>query len=178
MPKNKTEKNRNYAYSLVEILIVIGIFAIFLMIVTQSVVLTLRGSKKSESVVNVKEELEYASNSIERNLSSARTVTCTGNPQEIQYVSRYGTQGTYSCLDIGGSDPRIASSSASTTGTDTYRITSSKISITSCTFSCVAESGGTSIVFNISGSARGIGDAEGATYSTSKKVFLEFSERK
>jgi prepilin-type N-terminal cleavage/methylation domain-containing protein len=174
MPKDKTGKNRNYAYSLIEILIVIGIFAIFLMIVTQSIVLTLRGSKKSESVVNVKEELEYASNTIERNLASAQKVTCTGNPQEIQYISRYGPQGTFSCLDISGADPRIASSSGATT----YRLTSNKISITACNFTCTTESGGTSIVFNISGNARGLKSVEGATYSTSKKVFLEFSERK
>ena len=166
--------NKIRAYSLIEILMVIGIFSVFLIVVTQSIVLTLRGSKKSESVVNVKEELEYTASSIERNLASARTITCTANPHEIQYVSRYGTQAAYSWLEVGGADPRIASSSGATT----YRLTSNKISITYCSFTCSAESGGVGVVVDVTGSSRGVSGVEGASYSTSRKIFLEFNERK
>ena len=169
-----------YGYSIIEILIVIGIFAVFSIIATQSVIITLRGSKKSESVVNVKEELDYASTVIERGLQSAKTITTPTLPcnasglTEIRYKSRYqDVIGIFTCPGAGYMDPYIASSSAG----KTYRLTSTKINFISCSFSCLTESGRTTVGFDVTGSARGISGVEGATYSASRRIYIQQSIR-
>lgn len=73
--KRKLINNDRSGYSLIEILIVIGIFAVLSVVSTQAVLLSLRGAKKSESIVNVKEELDYASDIISRQLQSALTIS-------------------------------------------------------------------------------------------------------
>ena len=67
--------------SLLEILVVVAIFSILGVIVTRSVLLTLRGSKKSESQVKVRENVNYALAVIERQLRNADSiVTCPNDP--------------------------------------------------------------------------------------------------
>jgi prepilin-type N-terminal cleavage/methylation domain-containing protein len=175
------KKQLSFGYSLIEIMIVIGIFAVFSIIATESIILTLRSSKKSESTVNVKEELDYASTIIERSLQSAKTITTPSLPcsdsnlSEIQFKSRYNDIiGKFTCVNIGGTDPYIASSSGAT---DIYRMTSGKIDIRACSFSCLTESDKTTVEFNVTGSARGITGVEGSSYSTSRRIFLQQSER-
>src|SRR4030042_2270443 len=179
MKKIISKKNNGrrsvFGYSIIEILIVIGIFSIFSIVVTQSVILSLRGSKKSGSVVNVKEDLEYAASTIERVLQNAKEITnpnpCIGTQSYIDFISRDGIQTNFKYET--GSDSRITQ-----TNTNTYRLTSSKIDITVCTFSCTVESGNKIIIFNVTGNARGITGVEGATHSTSRRIFLQQNERK
>src|SRR3990170_3264778 len=62
-------------YSIVELLVVVTIFTFLAIIVTQAVVLTLRGSRKGESLISVRENLDYAFAVMERQLRSARSIT-------------------------------------------------------------------------------------------------------
>jgi prepilin-type N-terminal cleavage/methylation domain-containing protein len=119
--------------SLLEVLIVITIFAVLGILVTQSVVLTLQGSKKSESMVRARENLDYSLSIIERQIRSASSVTpCTGSAVSvIDYLDQNGEQGSFSCVDT-GSDSYIASGS----GVKRKRLTSDAVKVVSCSFVC------------------------------------------
>jgi prepilin-type N-terminal cleavage/methylation domain-containing protein len=52
-------KNFNKGLSLIEILVVVAIFAILGIIVSSALVLTIQGTKKSESLVRVRENINY-----------------------------------------------------------------------------------------------------------------------
>lgn len=122
------KKNINKGFSLVEILIVITIFAVIGLLSTRSVFLTLRGAKKSDSLVRVRENVNYSLSIIERQLRNSESVTCP-NPSTniLNYVSLEGTATTFSCVTA-GTDKYIASGSA--------RLTSSDIIVSSCAFTC------------------------------------------
>lgn len=115
--------------SLVEILIVISIFAVIGLLSTRSVFLTLRGAKKSDSLVRVRENINYSLAVIERQIRSAESVTCP-NPTStiLDYVSIEGSQTSFSC-NLTGDDSYIASGSA--------RLSSSDVYLLSCSFSCI-----------------------------------------
>src|SRR4030042_5564903 len=170
------DKNVFFGYSIIEILIVIGIFAVFSKVVTQSVILSLRGTKKSGSVVTVKEDLEYAASTIERVLQNATSITdpnpCSGTQDHIEFISRDNLQTSFNFTS--GSDSRITQ----TYSGNTYRLTSNKVDISTCSFTCTIESGIKIVIFNVTGNARGITGGEGATYSTSRRIFLKQTERK
>lgn len=118
----------NSAFSLIEILIVITIFAVIGLLSTRSVFLTIRGSKKSDSLVRVRENVNYSLSVIERQLRNSESVTCpNGSPNTLNYISLEGTATTFSCV-TGGADKYIASGSG--------RLTSADISVTSCAFTC------------------------------------------
>lgn len=68
-------------YSLIELLIVIAIFAILSIVVTQSVITSLKSSRKSESTIKAKESLSYALAIMERNIRNSKTITvATASP--------------------------------------------------------------------------------------------------
>ena len=126
--------NRKYqkGLSLLEILVVIAIFSILGILVTRSVLLTLRGSKKSESLYKTRENLSYATSVIERHIRNAEVISSCpfSGSSLINYVDKNGVIGSFSCLDI-DTDGYIASASA--------RITSEDVDITSCSFSCESD---------------------------------------
>lgn len=111
--------------SLIEILVVITIFAVLGILTTRSIFLTLQGSKKSESMVRVRENLNYSMGVIERQLRNANSIVdCTSNV--INYIDQNGNPTSFSC--VLGIDSRIASGSA--------RLTSDAVEITNCSFTC------------------------------------------
>jgi len=115
--------------SLLEILVVVAIFSILGVIVTRSVLLTLRGSKKSESQVKVRENVNYALAVIERQLRNADSiVTCPNDPSRIDYIDDRGEPTSFACSNLGGEDSHVASGSG--------KLTASDIIITSCSFTC------------------------------------------
>lgn len=128
MKSFKANKNIK-GLSLIEILIVITIFAVIGLLSTRSVFLTLRGAKKSDSLIRVRENVNYSLSIIERQLRDAQDITCP-NPStlRIDYLPDDGQeQSSFSCLSI-GTGGYIASSSA--------RLTSNDIAVTSCSFVC------------------------------------------
>jgi len=117
----------NSGLSLIEILIVITIFAVIGILSTRSVFLTLRGAKKSDSLVRVRENVNNALSVIERQIRNSEKVTCPSTGTTLSYVSLEGTSTNFTCQSV-GVDGYISSGSA--------RLTSSDISITSCSITC------------------------------------------
>lgn len=114
--------------SLIEILIVVTIFAVIGILSTRSIFLTIRGAKKSDSLVRVRENVNYSLAVIERQLRNSESVTCpNASTSLLNYVSLEGTPTTFSCV-TSGTDMYIASGSA--------RLTSSDITVTNCSFVC------------------------------------------
>lgn len=130
--QNSKFKIPNSGLSLLEILVVVTIFAILGIITTRAVFLTLQGSKKSESTVRVRENLDYSVGVIERNLRNAGSVvTCPNvDTKTISYLDQDGNAGSFSCVNTGGADSYVASGSA--------RLTSDAVKITSCAITCSA----------------------------------------
>jgi prepilin-type N-terminal cleavage/methylation domain-containing protein len=123
--------------SLIEMLVVIAIFAFVGTIVTRAIVLTLQGTQKSTSIVSARENLDYAMGIIERQIRNANSITsdCFGNPStEIDYVDQDGSPGSFSCQGTGSIGSYIASGSA----TPANSLTNSSVEITGCSFTCSA----------------------------------------
>jgi prepilin-type N-terminal cleavage/methylation domain-containing protein len=115
-------------FSLVEILIVITIFAVIGLLSTRSISQTLKSAKKSDSLVRVRENVNYSLAVIERQLRNSENITCpNAAPSLLTYISLEGTTTSFSCVTL-GADKYIASGSG--------RLTSNDISVTSCSFTC------------------------------------------
>ena len=154
--------------SLLEILIVVAVFSILGVIVTRSVLLTLRGSKKSESQVKVRENVSFSLGVIERQLRNADSITTCPNTDitRIDYKDEFGGAASFSCIGLGGADPYIASGSA--------RLTSNEITIESCSFVCEigTSSNPPSIDVSIVASDPNAVGIEGSTVTTSTRIYL------
>jgi prepilin-type N-terminal cleavage/methylation domain-containing protein len=117
-------------FSIIEMLVTITIFAAIGILTTRAISLTLRGSKKSDSTVRVRENLNYSMGIIERQIRNADRITqCPlADSLTLPYVSLEGIASSFSCnLTAPG---YIASGSATT------RLTSGDIAITDCAFTC------------------------------------------
>lgn len=123
------KKNIN-GFTLVELLVVMTIFAVVSVLTIQAVSISLKTSKKSDSLVRVRENVNYSLAILERQLRNSLNITsaCTGTPNtSISYTSMEGIATSFSCDPI-ESGYIIASGSA--------RLTSDDITITACSFTC------------------------------------------
>lgn len=143
-------------FSLIEMLVVISIFAVIGVLVTRAVTLTLRGSKKSDSLVRVRENVNYSLAVIERQIRNSESIaSCTGVTLDtLSYTSLEGISASFSCITPGTSG-YIASGSA--------RLTSADISITRCLFTCTQQDANNPAVVRVSI------DAEDATSTSTEK---------
>lgn len=148
--------------SLLEILVVVAIFAILGIIVTRAVILTIGGSKKSESLIKVRENLGNSMGIIERQLRNADSISVCPNPNEtsIAYVDQLGNSASFSCSGIGTDDAYVSSGSA--------RLTSNLVKITYCNFTCVAGTASNPASVSVSLSAQDVA----ATGLVTSKVSL------
>lgn len=183
-------KNIKRGYSIIEILVVVGVFAILAVLATQSMNLSLKSSKKGDSMVLVKQELENTAGNIERQLQTASSVivggvicTTTHATSSVGFRNSMGYRGDYACIDsqpfnlFGTNDTRIASSSGEVVNYR-YRLTSNNIGITNCQFSCYTQDLKTFIDFSVTANVRGVTGAEGSTVSTSRKILIREASRK
>lgn len=150
--------------SLFEIVIVVGLFAAVAILTTRSTFLTLRGTKKSDSQIKVKENLEYALSIIERQLRNSDKVDICTNTR-IDYTDSEGTATFFSCTLIPA--PGFIDSGNG-------RLTTPEITITSCNFTCVSQGGGVTdeITVDLTGKEVNATGAESSTVTSSTKVFL------
>ncbi len=154
--------------SLLEILVVTAIFAILGIITTRAVLLTIGGSKKTESLIKVRENLSNSMGIIERQLRNADSIVECPNSDStvISYVDQQGNTTSFSCVGLGTGDPYVASGSA--------RLTSNQIKITGCSFTCV--SGGaanpSSVSISLDAQDAGLSGLQSAKVSTSTQIFL------
>jgi prepilin-type N-terminal cleavage/methylation domain-containing protein len=155
----------NKGYSLVEMLIVIFIFTILSVIITQSLAVSLRSSRKGENISSVKADIDNAVAIMEKNLRYAKLKCISSLPNTLVYEDQYGNTINFSCVNIDPNDHYIASNSA--------RITSNKFYINNCAiFTCNPSSGTTpaSVDINISARDKANAGAEGATVNIQTKI--------
>ena len=116
-------------FTLIEVLVVLAVFAILGIVVAQSLLLILRSARKSDTSNKVRESLDFAVASMERQIHNATDIVPCPNVDlnTINIVDQ--SQVTYSltCTNI-GPEGYIASGSA--------RFTSTDIAITACSFAC------------------------------------------
>jgi prepilin-type N-terminal cleavage/methylation domain-containing protein len=159
---------RQSGMSLLEILVVVSIFAILGIITTRSVLLTLQGSKKSESIVRVRENLDYSMGIIERQIRNANSLTACPNPDpsSISYVDQTGATSTFSCVGTGTPNSYIASGSAI--------LTSNEIEIVGCQFTCSPSTDANPPVVFISLEAKDVSatGVQNTSVSTSTQIYL------
>lgn len=161
-------KKCNKGMSLLEILVVVAIFSILGVIITRSVLLTLRGSRKSETQVKVRENINYSLTVIERQLRNADSIVECPNSDttKIDYIDDAGSASSFSCQGVGGNDSYVASASA--------RLTSDEIEITACSFVCTEGTSANPPSVDISINAMDVNAVgiENTQVTTSTKIFL------
>jgi prepilin-type N-terminal cleavage/methylation domain-containing protein len=152
--------------SLIEVLIVIAIFAVLGVLTTRIIVLSLRGSNKSDSLVKVRENLDYALSVMERNIRNADSITsCTPDKRQITYRDENGLVGSYSCDLTSGS---VASGS----GALAQKLTSDTVRVTTCTFVCNLTASPPSVTVSLSGTDTTTGGIENSKVDISTQIFL------
>lgn len=129
-------------FSLIETLVVVALFSVIGIVVSQSTAISLTGSRKADASTLVRENLNNAASVMERHLRSARSVTCSTTPPEtsISYKDENGNDSTFSCNVSpncnSGTNTYVSSGSAS------VRLTSSQeVCITACEFRCNPSTG-------------------------------------
>jgi prepilin-type N-terminal cleavage/methylation domain-containing protein len=152
-------------FTLVELLVVVAVFSILALLATQSLALSLRGSRKSESIVNVREELSRTLSVMERQIRNASDIACTA-PSLITYTDQYYNQNeTFECVTTSSPYGHIASSSA--------RLTSPNILVdcSATTFSCAGTDPESVVITLVAEDAQGAG-VEGARVTIDTRVNL------
>lgn len=137
-------------YSLIEMLIVMSVFAILGVLVTQVLAISMKSSRKAQSLNKIRTELTYAMNVMERNIRNAKSITSCNSPlqKSIYYIDQKGDLGSFRYYSSLGPPPvsLIASGSAE------YKLTSSDIWIdeSKTSFSCDLYSSPQFVTINIS----------------------------
>lgn len=154
----------NKGVSLMEILVVITVFAVLTLLASRGIYLTLRGSRKSEAVTKVRENLDYSFAVMERNLRNAKSASCI-SATRVDYEDKDYIPSYFSCEGV-GSGGYVSSASA--------RLTSDFVDITSCSFVCELEGNGVpaSVSISITGEDAQAAGAEAGEVSVSTKIFL------
>ena len=161
-------------YSLIELLVVLMVFSVLTVLVVQSLSLSLKGSRKSENITQVRENTEYAMNVMDRLLKGAKSVTsCTGT--QIIYFDNYDFETQFDCLYTVpyGTKGYIASGS----GAMRVRLTSSSVYIdctTNPVFTCPAPIPGVPPLVEISIDGRDANSTgeEGASVTSRTRILL------
>lgn len=156
-------------YSLIEVLVVIGIFAVLGAIAAQSIAFSLRNSRKASSVIEGRQNLQYAVSVIERRLRNAQEITsCLPTGSTLSYTDEDGKPATFSCQDVG-----VAGSVGAVTS-NLERVTSTNVNVTSCSFNCVVNGVGIPPTVTVSLEAHDAATTgiEGATYSITTDILL------
>ncbi len=156
--------------SLIEILVVVTIFATLGVIVSSSLILTIQGTKKSESLIRVRENLNYSLAVIERNIRNANEIIgCPySNASQITYLDKNGISTSFSCVGVGQPDSYIASGSAALA-----RLTSNTIKITSCSFTCTQDSSNPpSVTVNVAVQDASATGVQSSSVTAESKIYL------
>ncbi len=166
---NNNSEHSERGLSLIEILVVITIFAMLGLLISGSLILSIRGAKKSESMIKVRENLNYAVAVVERNLRNASSITnCIDADTTISYLDQYGKAGSFSC-EFGQNGGYLAS------GSGKIRITAEDIDLGSCNFTCDGTNNPPSVVVDLEGAYVNTNGAEGSVVSISSTVYLRNS---
>lgn len=152
-------------FSLIEVLIVVVIFAVIGVLMSQTIILTLQTTKKADTTTRVRQNVDFALASIDRQLHSAVSInsTCNGSAlTRLDYTDVNGAPSFYLCNP--GVSGYIASGSA--------QLTNATIAVTSCSFICNKASGPASVVVNLTASDANAKGTQNATVSAQTTIYL------
>ncbi len=169
MKINKLYKKFEQGLSLIEILVVVLIFAVLGVMISASLILTINGTKKGESVIKVRENVNYAFSVIERNLRNAKDIVDCTDSNQIVYIDQYGNQSSFSCVNVGQENSYVASGSGS------LRLTSTMLKITNCSFTCLQQedlSQSPIITIDISAKDAELSGVQSSSVNAQTKVYL------
>ena len=163
--KNKKRIRNQFGYSLLEVLVVLVIFSLLAVISSTAILFALRGARKSDASARVRESVDFAIATIERQLRNASSITSC-DAGMISFNDRDFGPSTFSCVEIGEDTGHVASGSA--------RLTADGVIVTACDFTCTDAQGSSppSVNVTISAKDRNTTGAEGATFSVSTQVVL------
>lgn len=157
-------------FSLIEMLVVVLTFSILAVLSTQALVHSLRGSRKSEAITQVRENADYAMGIMVRLLRSAGSITCSADNKRVDYVDEEGVTARFSCLPSGSTAGYIAS------GSSDLRLTSSDVYVncTGIVFVCVTPTppASSSVTISIVAQDADLAQVEGAQVTITSKVIL------
>ncbi len=134
MPTSHKSSITNHGFTLIEILVVLVVFAFIGLIVAQSVISTLRGAAKADSDARVRSNLDYVSSILDRHLRNAVSVSCPAVPPpalptRVDYIDQRENPGSF-YLNGSGADRHIASGSA------LLRVSADDVTTTTVEFTC------------------------------------------
>ena len=138
--KQKTEQNNRQAtgFTLIEILVVVGLLAVMAAIGSNMFFTTLRSSNKSKTLTTVKQNGDYALTTIERLIRDSEKVIinsdgslCVAGMNKIKTKRLDGSEVEFTCEGEGTANGLIASNSA--------RLISSDVKLDSCSFDCSSQ---------------------------------------
>ncbi len=124
---------KNNGYTIVELLVVIALFTVITTIAARSLALVLKGTRKSEGDIGIRQNLDYVISVMSRHLYNAEEITGV-TATRIDYEDQWGARGKYfECYDASptSTSGRIASSSA-----ELFITSLKEVYVTSCNFSC------------------------------------------
>lgn len=81
--------------SLIELIVVLGVFTLLLTVAAQSFFASLRGSNKSAVVTKVKQNADYVLSRMERSLHFATNASCDAN--KVSFTDSDGKSSYFSC---------------------------------------------------------------------------------
>jgi prepilin-type N-terminal cleavage/methylation domain-containing protein len=164
----------NLGFSLIEMLVVIAVFAVLGVIISRVVIVSMKNSSKSEAQIRVRENLAYALSVIERQLRNVKSINpCNGTDTTIiSYTDYEDRQSSFSCeLNPPASrQPAYIASGSAVTG----RLTATDVDIVSCNFVCTPATSTTPPSVRITVSASDVKEtgSTGATVSMETTIFL------
>jgi prepilin-type N-terminal cleavage/methylation domain-containing protein len=158
-------------FSLIEVLVAIVMFTLLAIVATQTTVSSLQGSRVSDAGTQVRENMEYALSVLERHVRNASSIVsaCNGSSvQTLTYLNEKGRQASFQCL-TDASGTYLASNSA------TVRLTSSSITLTTCSFVCSYPSGASKppqVTVNLAGKSKSTDSLSQSIVTISSSILL------
>lgn len=120
-------------FTLIEILVVISLFAILSVITAQSLIRIIGSTSNSSSSAKTRENMEHALSIVERSMRNAKQITSC-NTTSVNYVSENNQAESFVCTTVGGGN--IEKNGQPLVSTD--------VSLSTCTLSCITPGGSTS----------------------------------
>lgn len=114
-------------------LVVIGIFSVLAVLITQSLTVALVGSRKSDATVKVRENLEYAMSVLERRVRNAKTCDPLSPAGSVSFTDINDKSFVISC---------IANPANGSIALDGDKLTGDEITVTACALTCYPAAGG------------------------------------
>ncbi len=155
-------KHTSRGFSLIEILVVMLIFSVIAIVTTQTLLVSLTSTRKSQSNTRVRENLEYVVSVMERHIRNANSINTTEcTPARISFIDENNLPSAFSC------DANAVNSSSG-------QLTSEQIEITNCNFVCHQASGGVPdyVEINITGRGKDLSSSESTPVSISTRIQL------